>query len=158
MLQNKLSRWTIQSMRWIGVAILITGIASLVFGIVLLAAANTAHDEEVKQLEMELQPTTIGELKDLRETIRDNRHALVEPAEVYDFVQSIPVPLPAANPMIIPFISKVMANMPKTLANGRHGTVCYYRKRGFLWPWKSWVPLRWLHMQVSEPLSSVLDS
>ena len=88
MLQNNLSKWTIQSMRWIGVAILIMGIASLVFGIVLLAAANIAHDEEVKQLEMEGQPTTIGELKDLRETVRDYRHMIISPADVQTFIQT----------------------------------------------------------------------
>jgi len=75
-------------MRRIGVAILLLGIISLAFGVALLVSSNTMHSEEVEQLDMELQPTTIGELKDLREYIRDNRHDQIAPEDVEDFMQS----------------------------------------------------------------------
>lgn len=88
MLQNKLTRLTIGRMRWIGVAILLTGIASLVFGIILLVAAGIAHNEEIEQLEMEGAPTGINELKDRREMIRDNRYDQLQPEEVHDFIES----------------------------------------------------------------------
>jgi len=88
MMQNGISGWAIRSMRRIGVVILLMGIASLAFGIVLLVSSNTMHSEEVEQLDMELQPTTIGELKDLREELRDMRHGQIAPEDVEDFMRS----------------------------------------------------------------------
>jgi len=75
-------------MRRIGVLILVAGIVSLAFGVALLVSASTMHSEEVVQLEMELQPITIGELKDKREMIRDNRHDQIDPEDVEDFMVS----------------------------------------------------------------------
>ncbi len=79
MSQNGKGGWTVRAMRGIGVAIIIFGVASLVFGIILLVAANTSHSEEVKQLKLEQAPTTISELKTLREHIRDYRHMIDPP-------------------------------------------------------------------------------
>ena len=78
---NSLSRRVIQRMRLIGMAIFIIGIVSFAFGVVLLYSANTAHNEEVEQLEMEFAPTSIGELMDLREEIRDYRHEIIKPVD-----------------------------------------------------------------------------
>ncbi|MFC1924506.1 hypothetical protein ACFLXA_04000 [Chloroflexota bacterium] len=88
MMQNGISGWAIQSMRRIGVAILLLGVVSLAFGVALLVSANTMHSEEVEQLDIELQATTIGELKDLREDLRDKRHDQIDPEDVPEFIQS----------------------------------------------------------------------
>lgn len=84
---NGLSRRAIHRMRWIGIAILIIGVVSFAFGIVLLVSANTMHDEEVEQLEMELSPTSIEELKDLREELRDFRHLIAKPEDTETFLK-----------------------------------------------------------------------
>lgn len=53
-----------------GAAIIVTilGIAGIVFGIILLVAANTTHSETVKGLQAKDYPTSIGELRADRDT------------------------------------------------------------------------------------------
>lgn len=83
---NSISRRAMHRMSWIGMAILIIGVVSFAFGIVLLVSANTMHDEEIAQLEIERSPTSIGELKDLREQLSEYRHLIAEPEDTETFL------------------------------------------------------------------------
>ncbi len=85
---SNLSSLVIKRMRWIGMAVIIIGVVSFAFGVVLLVSANTMHDEEIEQLEMELSPTSIDELKNLREELRDYRHLIAEPEDTEAFLMN----------------------------------------------------------------------
>ena len=50
------------------ISVLLLGIAGLVFGIILLVAANTTHSETVSGLQAKGYPTSIGELRADRDT------------------------------------------------------------------------------------------
>lgn len=84
---HSMSRSVMRRMSWIGIVILIIGIVSFAFGIVLLVSANTMHDEEVKQLEVELSPTSIAELRDLREELAGYRHLIAQPEDTDTFLR-----------------------------------------------------------------------
>jgi hypothetical protein len=58
---------------------MVLGVLSLVFGILLLVAANISHNEEVDQLKLEQAPTTIDELTTAREQLRDARYKIDPP-------------------------------------------------------------------------------
>jgi hypothetical protein len=61
----------------------VLGVTGLAFGIVLLASANSIHNGTVASLEDEGAPTTIGELRELRDELRDTRWAFYPPP--YEF-------------------------------------------------------------------------
>jgi hypothetical protein len=61
------------------IIMLVLGLTGLVFGIVLIVSANSIHDQTVASLEDEGAPTTIGELRELRDELRDTRWALYPP-------------------------------------------------------------------------------
>lgn len=84
---NSISRLLIRRMAWIGIAILIIGVVSFAFGIVLLVSANTMHDEELEQLEVELSPTSIEDLRDLREELAGYRHLIAQPEDTDTFLR-----------------------------------------------------------------------
>ena len=65
------------------VIMLILGLTGLAFGIVLIVCANSVHDGTVSSLEDEGAPTTIGELRELRDELRDTRWFFYPPP--YDF-------------------------------------------------------------------------
>lgn len=57
------------------IIMLVLGLTGLAFGIVLIASANSVHDGTVEELEKDHSPTTIGELRDLREDLSAQRRA-----------------------------------------------------------------------------------
>jgi hypothetical protein len=61
----------------------VLGVTGLAFGIVLLASANSIHNGTVASLEDEGAPTTIGELRELRDELRDTRWYFYPPP--YEF-------------------------------------------------------------------------
>ena len=65
------------------IIMLVLGVTGLAFGIVLLASANSIHNGTVASLEDEGAPTTIGELRELRDELRDTRWYFYPPP--YEF-------------------------------------------------------------------------
>lgn len=57
------------------IIMLVLGVAGLAFGIVLIVSANSIHDGTVTELEKDNSPTTIGELRELREDLSAQRRA-----------------------------------------------------------------------------------
>ena len=57
------------------IIMLVLGVTGLAFGIVLIVCANSVHDGTVAELEKDHSPTTIGELRDLREDLSATRRA-----------------------------------------------------------------------------------
>ena len=57
------------------VVMLILGVTGLVFGAVLIVAASSIHNQTVAELEKDGSPTTIGELRELREDLSAQRRA-----------------------------------------------------------------------------------
>jgi hypothetical protein len=57
------------------VIMFILGVTGLVFGVVLLVSASSIHNQTVAELEKDGSPTTIGELRDLREDLSAQRRA-----------------------------------------------------------------------------------
>jgi hypothetical protein len=57
------------------IIMLVLGVTGLAFGIVLLASASSIHDQTVEELEKDGSPTSIGELRDLREDLSAQRRA-----------------------------------------------------------------------------------
>lgn len=61
------------------IIMLVLGLTGFAFGIVLIVSANSVHNGTVASLEDEGAPTTIGELRELRDELRDTRWALYPP-------------------------------------------------------------------------------
>jgi hypothetical protein len=57
------------------IIMLVLGLTGLAFGIVLIVSANSIHNQTVEELEKDHSPTTIGELRDLREDLSATRRA-----------------------------------------------------------------------------------
>lgn len=57
------------------IIMLVLGVTGFAFGIVLIVSANSVHNGTVEELEKDHSPTTIGELRDLREDFSAQRRA-----------------------------------------------------------------------------------
>jgi hypothetical protein len=57
------------------IIMLVLGVTGLAFGIVLLVSASSVHNGTVEELEKDNSPTSIGELRDLREDLSAQRRA-----------------------------------------------------------------------------------
>ena len=61
------------------IIMLVLGVTGLAFGIVLIVCANSIHDQTVAELEKDHSPTTIGELRELREDFSRQRRDFFAP-------------------------------------------------------------------------------
>jgi hypothetical protein len=57
------------------IIMLILGVTGFAFGIVLIVSASSIHSQTVEELEKDNSPTSIGELRDLRENLSAQRRA-----------------------------------------------------------------------------------
>jgi hypothetical protein len=57
------------------IIMLVLGLTGFAFGIVLIASASSIHNQTVEELKKDNSPTSIGELRDIRENLSAQRRA-----------------------------------------------------------------------------------